>query len=385
MSVRFLRLFEKMMKNIFHAFFTVPLFVLVLVSCAPEEGAEDSMIDFSALTSRPLAELPDEKIASRVFIPMDTSRAEFLFDRVSDVKFRADRIYLLLWRRHNDTRLLVFDRKGRGVQVLDRRGQGPGEYAQISAFDVDEKGNIHIVDGQRDRLLVYDAQGRFVRGQDLPFEADDLRALPTGDYLFVLCNWNRGVSAGSKVALTGADLTVKRTYFRYPERVSADMILDSNGFSDAPGGMTALNESMNDRVYLFDRQGALADSLGVDFGRFAIPEAEKADVEKNVAGNPAYRCLSGPSSVSGSFLAGRMYRGRKCSYVIDRREKIVYSDRETDDPDALSVIVGFSPQGDIVSCIAPEMLAGGRGAHIPQEVRAYVGDENYALCLTRLR
>ena len=90
-----------MMKNIFHAFFTVPLFVLVLVSCAPEEGAEDSMIDFSALTSRPLAELPDEKIASRVFIPMDTSRAEFLFDRVSDVKFRADRIYLLLWRRHH--------------------------------------------------------------------------------------------------------------------------------------------------------------------------------------------------------------------------------------------------------------------------------------------
>lgn len=316
---------------------------------------------------------------------MDTSRAEFLFDRVSDVKFRADRIYLLLRRRHNDTRLLVFDRQGRGVHVLDRRGQGPGEYAQISAFDVDEKGNIHIVDGNRDRLLVYDAQGGFIRGENLPFEADDLRALPTGDYLFVLNTWNRKASARSKVVLTGADLAVKQAYFRYPEEVSMNMILSKNMFSDVPGGITVLNESMNDRMYLFDRQGTLVDSLCVDFGRFTIPEAEKADVERNVYRNPAYRCLTGASSVSGAFLSGNMYHGDYHSYVMDLDENILYSGEGAEEADALSAIVGFSPQGEIVSYIAPEMLADGRGSHIPQDVREYVGEENYVLCLTRLR
>ena len=358
---------------------------VLAVGCGRENTAAAGIVPFPSLAVRPLAALPDENIARRTFIPLDASDPQYFFNRADNIKVRDGKIYLLFWNRHNDTRLLVFDMQGKGVLALDRRGEGPEEYAQISAFDVDRRGNIHIVDGNRDQLLVYGPHGDFIRRQDLPYEADDIRCLPTGDYLLALCNWNRKQAAGRKVVLAAPDLSVKKAYFRYADDLDANFILDSNGFTDCGDGMTAYNESMNGHIYLFGRQGELADSLYVDFGSRTIPEKEKSDIEKNIWKNSSYLCLSGSNAVLDGSVAGNMYSRRKFAYVIDRSGGIVYSDFGEKYSDALSIIVGVTDDGSIVSCIRPEMFQMGETSHIPDSVKEFVGDENFALCITKLK
>src|SRR5699024_11784575 len=99
----------------------------------------------------------------RSFVLFDDADPDFLFATMNSVKLYGERIYVLTRPRINASRLLVFDQQGHGLLAIDRTGQGPEEYTQISRFDVDTAGNIHIIDGRLDELIVYGPDGTFVR------------------------------------------------------------------------------------------------------------------------------------------------------------------------------------------------------------------------------
>ncbi len=357
----------------------------VLLTGCSSEPQEKNTIRFASLEKKALADFPDERIESRTFIKFDSTDPEFLFNDVDNVKIQNGRVYLLFWHRHNDTRLLVFDMQGKGVMALARTGLGPEEYYQISDFDVDQSGNIHIIDGNRDELIVYGPEGNFISRKKLPYEVDDIRCLPSGDYLFVLCNWNTGRCAGRKVILAAPDLSVKKEYFRYGENLDLNFILSSNVFTGTTAGFAAFNESLNDNIYIFDQTGSLTDSLRIDFGSRTIPEDEKSDVEKNILRNEAYTCLSGHNTIVNDYVAGNMYSGHAFSYLIDRTNDIIYSDFNKKYADAFSLILGAADDGRIISYIRPEMFGQEKPTHIPDDVIEHVEDDNFALCITKLR
>lgn len=363
------------------------LFILgtaLLAGCS-SEPQERNTIRFASLEKKTLADFPDEIIESRSFIKFDSTDPEFLFNDVDNVKIQNGRIYLLFWHRHNDTRLLVFDMQGKGVMALARTGQGPEEYYQISDFDVDQNGNIHIIDGNRDELIVYGPEGNFIGRQKLPYEVDDIRCLPSGDYLFVLCNWNTGQCAGRKVILAAPDLSVKKEYFRYGENLDFNFILSSNVFTGTSAGFAAFNESLNDNIYVFNSVGDLTDSLRIDFTGRIIPEDEKSDVEKNILRNETYTCLSGHNTLIDDYVVGNMYSGRAFSYLIDPENSTIYSDFGKKRADAFSLIIGATGDGRIISYLRPEMFGQDKATHIPEDVVEYVENDNFALCITKLR
>lgn len=72
--------------------------------------------------------------------------------------------FILVRNQINDGNILVFDRKGSGLRVINRRGQGGEEYLRIGGITVDEdNGEIFVQDFQRRRFLVYDLYGNFRR------------------------------------------------------------------------------------------------------------------------------------------------------------------------------------------------------------------------------
>ena len=365
--------------------FVFSLSGLLLMTACSSTQPEKSVIPFASLERKSLADFPAGKIESRTFVKFDSSDPEFLFNAVDNVKIQNGRIYLLFWHRHNDTRLLVFDMQGKGVMALNRTGQGPEEYYQISDFDVDKNGNIHIIDGNRDELLVYGLDGNFISRQKLPYEVDDIRCLSSGDYLFVLCNWNTGQCAGRKVILAAADLSVKKEYFWYGENLDLNFILSSNVFTGTTAGAAAFNESLNDNIYIFNSEGNLTDSLRIDFAGRAIPEDEKSNVEKNILRNETYTCLSGHNTLVNDYVAGNMYCGRAFSYLIDRTNNTIYSDFGQKYADALSLIIGATDDGSIISYLRPEMFGQDKPTHIPKDVAEYVEDDNFVLCITKLK
>ncbi len=80
--------------------------------------------------------------------------------------------------------LRVFDREGRHVRTIGRKGGGPGEFSQIIGMAWRPDGNLWVVDPSNNRISVIDTAGNFVTSH------------PTGGS-FVMMPWPGGVdSAG---------------------------------------------------------------------------------------------------------------------------------------------------------------------------------------------
>ena len=70
--------------------------------------------------------------------------------------------------------------------MIGSRGQGPMEYINLADFDMDSEGNIYVIDGTLDKLLVFDNSLKVVSEFKLSFEADVLYAINRDSILYGL-------------------------------------------------------------------------------------------------------------------------------------------------------------------------------------------------------
>lgn len=361
---------------------SVILVSAVLAGCSPKAPLS---IDGKGFRHQKLSELPDSLIKSRTFVKFDSTDPEFMFNSAEDVKIKNGLIYVK-YRYNRDSKVLVFDIDGMPAFKVDRKGEGPEEYTQVSAFDIDGKGRIHIIDGRTDELLVYGPGGGFIKRTKLPFEADDVKCLSEGGYLFALCTWNTRQCSGNKAAVTDSLLNVKASYLKYDQYHDDRAIVASNGFTQAGGGITAFNEHISNTVRMFDDTGRLVDSCSYDFGPYNVPDEDKKDVENNIYGNTSYRCLSGPGTVGKRFAFGSIYDGKRgFSFIADRDTGTIYTDQGAAEACLLSMITGGTAGGAVLSCLTPDMPGLDKVKNIPEDVLTHLENENFVLCITELK
>ena len=69
--------------------------------------------------------------------------------------------------RINDGDIFVYDRTGKALRKINNKGQGPGEYTNISGIALDEDNNEMFINSHFSRkILVYDLYGNFKRSFD---------------------------------------------------------------------------------------------------------------------------------------------------------------------------------------------------------------------------
>lgn len=85
------------------------------------------------------------------------------------------------------TSLTLFDRNGRVIRTIGRKGSGPGEFQGIGAIAFGAGDSLHVFDQVSHRYSVLDSAYRFVRSGSLPLgpELASL-VLPTGEFVFGL-------------------------------------------------------------------------------------------------------------------------------------------------------------------------------------------------------
>jgi hypothetical protein len=82
----------------------------------------------------------------------------------------------------SDGDIFIFDRNGKGVRKINRKGQGNGEYLAFSRITLDdEKGELFVNDYMSNRIMVYDLEGNFKRSL----------AYKEGYYYSTIYNFNR--------------------------------------------------------------------------------------------------------------------------------------------------------------------------------------------------
>jgi hypothetical protein len=144
--------------------------LLGLLACSGTEarptwaGTIDTLPSGTIVVTNPAVGVWDSattwRVAEEVRIGTFDEAGPDLFGDVTAVEIdREGRIYVL---EGQSQELRVFDRAGRHVRTIGRKGGGPGEFSQAIGMAWSPAGALWVVDPQNNRISVIDTAGTFV-------------------------------------------------------------------------------------------------------------------------------------------------------------------------------------------------------------------------------
>ena len=142
--------------------FIETILLLVMTSCGSDNASTDGFItvDVTKSSYYPKKELVLQDFMDVEYIPLETND-EFInhgYVRVVGEK------YIIVTNYRNDGDIFVYNRKGKAIRKINRKGQGGEEYTYITNITLDEDNNeIFVNDHFVKKIYVYDLDGNFKR------------------------------------------------------------------------------------------------------------------------------------------------------------------------------------------------------------------------------
>ena len=127
--------------------------------CNQSSNRSDDLITVDVTANYPEKELILQDFMDVEYIALETTD-EFV---CQGIVFDVGKQMMIVRNQINDGNIFLFDRKGKGLRVINRWGQGPEEYTTISGITLDEDNGEIFVREIAKGILVYDLYGNFSR------------------------------------------------------------------------------------------------------------------------------------------------------------------------------------------------------------------------------
>ena len=124
--------------------------------------------DLTDLTKAKAYRLSDLGISDITYIPLETDTSS-LIHRIKKIEMKEDIIVLNDYKR-----IIGFDRKGKFISEIGKKGKGPKEYIYANDFSVDSKSSTYILSDNEDKIYIYDRQGEFINAINCPSKTTDI-------------------------------------------------------------------------------------------------------------------------------------------------------------------------------------------------------------------
>jgi hypothetical protein len=367
--------------------------LVLLVGCGRKsDGAEGvTTVDFHGYTEKPLSELGDRFYSGKRYVALHAADQSLMIGNVGKVVIHGDRIFVseMALGPSGDHKLVVHDADGRAIAKIGNKGRGPGEYLQITDFDVDSRGRVHLLDqtfGVK-KIFIFDADYKFIEEKkDLPFQMNLMKCTPDGGYLFVLSTWDESEYAGKRFVKTDADLTVENTAGEYNmEQIDNNVVLGGYGSLVATSDGYYCQRTPEEETYRLDDDGNIVGTWFMDLGSRAIPEENRGDLMPLLESDKinSYSWFGPFVAPWGEYIFGGMIDGgERKSFVYDTSAGINYtqSAKEASDFGAFLTI----SDGRLVTFF-PYFDGETFPSDLPPELRAGVTKGNPLLCLYELK
>ena len=145
------------MKSVYSILF---ILLLLMAGCEGNKQSADDFITVDVTAKYPYKKLILQDFMDVEYIPLETND-EFL---CGNFVRAVGRNHVIVTNRSNDGNIYVFDRKGRALRKINRKGQGGEEYNGLSSIVLDEDNNeLFINDSYSNKIQVYDLKGNFKR------------------------------------------------------------------------------------------------------------------------------------------------------------------------------------------------------------------------------
>jgi hypothetical protein len=378
--------FETMRKKIFLgiaflAIAVIAAFNLLFTSCSngTKLGTTNKVIHIDHLEKISDSDIPPVSYRKeKRYVNLYSADIELNFKQISKIQIHNNHFYIL---DSSLSILLVYDFNGHAIAQIGKRGNGPNEYLDVTDFDIDKEGNIYIMDGSLGKLFIYDKAFRFIQKRTLPFQADIIKVLENGNYLFGLSSWNNGKHKGAKIIRTNSHLEDIQVLNVYDEYIDNSVWISNYTFSSGNNSIL-YNRPLDNEIFQFSNTGKPTGSLWFDFGKEEMPNNEKKDIMKYYHNLGTYNALQKFTIIEEDYLLGTflMY-GKTRSFFIDREEKKMYLGKESTAVDYGDVL-GYHNK-ILISCIIPGTDKA-EDSSLPTDVKNHLKADNFVLCLCYL-
>lgn len=249
----------------------------------------------------------------------DTSK-EYSFMEISKLVCWKDRIYISDWKTR---RIIIFGQDGQPVSVLNKRGRGSEEYLQVTDFDVDDNGGMWILDGQKDVILHYSSEGKFLSQNKTGECHYSYISFDAGQLLLGVALWDKTENSGYAAVLADTSLNVLARYGKKPDVYDPEFEFPNVGFSKV-GKSIMLNMPIDDCVSVFEDKKYKGEYF-FDFGGKRVPDEIRKAVMPNMKNIVKYLFLVNCSAVVGDVAFGTMMDcGTPVDFIVDMKKKEIY-------------------------------------------------------------
>lgn len=188
----------------------VSTIVFLFCSCAnQDEDIPAETIAIKEMRQKSFGELPEAFFKSLEYTILHTEDEKYMFANADKILFSNGIYYISDWSNH---KLVAFTESGAPYLSIMKRGRGPGEYLQITDFDIDEDGSIWILDGQSDHILKYGINGKFESSIEPAFQLDFIKCGNDGLMFCGLAPWDDSKYGGKQVLVTDMYLNPLAAY-----------------------------------------------------------------------------------------------------------------------------------------------------------------------------
>ena len=142
--------------------FIETILLLVMTSCGSGNASTDGFItvDVTKSSYSPKKELILQDFMDVEYIPLETNDE---FVNHGNVQAVGEK-YIIVTNYRNDGDIFVYNRKGKAIRKINRKGQGAEEYTYCSGVTLDEDNNEMFIDDHFiKKVFVYDLEGNFKR------------------------------------------------------------------------------------------------------------------------------------------------------------------------------------------------------------------------------
>ena len=142
--------------------FIETILLLVMTSCGSDNASTDGFItvDVTKSSYSPKKELVLQDFMDVEYIPLETNDE---FVNHGNVQAVGEK-YIIVTNYRNDGDIFVYNRKGKAIRKINRKGQGAEEYTYCSGVTLDEDNNEMFIDDHFiKKVFVYDLEGNFKR------------------------------------------------------------------------------------------------------------------------------------------------------------------------------------------------------------------------------
>ena len=219
-------------KNRMRRINTIFVVILLLAGCGENKQPNDDLIIVDVSKSYPMKELILQDFMDVEYIALETTDEFITQGLVQDV----GKEYVLVKNLINDGDLFIFDRKtGKGLRKINRKGQGPEEYASLNGGIILDEANGEIfVKSPPNKYLVYDLYGQFKRSLDFSRDVSSVTDFDKDNFIYydISDYYNKGEdrSKSYHVLISKSDGSITREIFIPFKTINTPVVQIGDGF-----------------------------------------------------------------------------------------------------------------------------------------------------------